>query len=1183
MTCAGLVELKLCSKSSRLDFEPGGSDRPTRAHPSMPDETRNDTAPQVAGSRLGFWSLIATQFQGGFSDNALKWIISFLILSLGLSELQRDRLFVLIVPELFSIPFILFSMFGGYLADRYSKRSVIMGTKFFEIGTALLAIVGLLQHSIVLQCAAGFLMASQAAVFAPSKYGILPEILPETRLSWGNGILELGTFTAIILGTIAAGVSTPFFKGREYWSGVVLVGLALVGLLASLGISRVPAAKPDAKFRWNPLGDLFSQIAEIRKDRVLSLAVTGNIYFWFLGALLIINVVLYGTDVLHVSEQAASGLLVASSLGIGFGSFFAGYLSGGKIEYGLIPLGAIGITITTALLARTGLSFSSVVVHLVLLGFFAGFFAVPINALIQHRPAPDRKGAIIAAANLLSFVGIALQPIAQYAMIYIGHPNPARVFLITSVLTLGATIYVVVLLPDSLVRLVLWMVTHSLYRIRVEGRENIPETAGALFVANHMSFVDALLLIASTDRPIRFLVYKGIYDLPFVKPFVKIVRAIPISSELRPRDMIKSLRAASEAIRSGEVVCIFAEGQITRIGQMLPFRRGFERIIKGTDAPIVPVNLDGVWGSIFSFEGGRFFWKMPRALPYPVTISFGKPMPTTSTPFEVREAVQALQTEAFAHHKSRMRTLHRGLVRTAHRSPFRFAMGDKRRPRMKWGGVLLSAIFLARRLRSTWAGREMVGVLLPPSVPGALVNYAAMLAGKIPVNLNYTLSSEALASCVAQCKIETVITTQALLDRIPLKIPCKTILLEEAAARPRLAEKIAALALWFAPGWWIERSLAKSAAKSLDDLATIIFSSGSTGEPKGVMLTHYNIASNIEQAGQTFMFDPKDGMLGILPFFHSFGFTVTLWLPAELGISVVYHPSPVDLAAIGELVRDYRITFLLSTPTLLQHYIRRISPEDFGSLKYVVVGAEKLPERVAMAFEDRFGIRPLEGYGATECSPIVAVNTRDFRGPGFRQVGAKRGRIGHPLPGISVRIVDPDTGEPLGVDKPGLLLVRGPNVMKGYLGKPEKTAEVLRDNWYVTGDIASQDEDGFLTITDRLSRFSKIGGEMVPHIKIEEHLHEIAGVTEQCFAVTGVPDGKKGERLVVLHTLSAEELQVTLDKLPEMGLPNLWTPRPNQFFRVDELPHLGTGKLDLRQIRAMALDFSLVEQKVEHE
>ena len=257
--------------------------------------------------------------------------------------------------------------------------------------------------------------------------------------------------------------------------------------------------------------------------------------------------------------------------------------------------------------------------------------------------------------------------------------------------------------------------------------------------------------------------------------------------------------------------------------------------------------------------------------------------------------------------------------------------------------------------------------------------------------------------------------------------------------------------------------------------------------------------------------------------------------------------------------------------------MRRCSPEDFGSLQFVVVGAEKLPERVAVAFEDRFGIRPLEGYGATECSPVVAVNTRDFRAPGFRQVGAKRGHIGHPLPGISVRIVDLDTNAPTAIGTPGLLLVRGPNVMKGYLGRPEKTAEVLRDGWYVTGDIAAEDEDGFLTITDRLSRFSKIGGEMVPHIKIEEKLHDLAGATEQKFVVTGVPDEKKGERLVVLHTLAPDEIKSTTDRLGESGLPNLWTPRPNQFFHVDELPHLGTGKLDLRRIRDLALGFSQSE------
>ena len=307
----------------------------------------------------------------------------------------------------------------------------------------------------------------------------------------------------------------------------------------------------------------------------------------------------------------------------------------------------------------------------------------------------------------------------------------------------------------------------------------------------------------------------------------------------------------------------------------------------------------------------------------------------------------------------------------------------------------------------------MVGILLPPSIPGALVNYAAMLAGKIPVNLNYTLSDEALASCTAQCNIQTVISTKLLLDRIPLKIPCKTILLEHAAANSRFGEKMAALALWFCPGWLIERAVAQRPANITRRLATVIFSSGSTGEPKGVMLTHYNIAANIEQALQVFMFERRDFMLGILPFFHSFGFTDTLWLPAQIGVGVIFHPSPLDTDAIGELVRDYRVTFLISTPTFLQHYLRRCSPEDFASLRYVIVGAEKLPASLAEAFEKRFGIAPLEGYGVTECSPVIAVNTRDFSGPGVRQSGRKSGSVGRPLPAISVRIVDPDTSAPV--------------------------------------------------------------------------------------------------------------------------------------------------------------------------
>jgi len=665
--------------------------------------------------------------------------------------------------------------------------------------------------------------------------------------------------------------------------------------------------------------------------------------------------------------------------------------------------------------------------------------------------------------------------------------------------------------------------------------------------------------------------FKGSYDHWLVKPFAKIMGVIPISSQLRPRELIHSLRTATQALHDGEIVCIFPEGQMTRIGQMLPFRRGMERIMKGVDAPIIPVNLGGVWGSIFSFERGRFLWKLPHRIPYPVTVTFGAPMPSTTVAQEVRQAVQELGAEAYLARKRYMRTLHRSFVQTARQHPFRFAMADGRTPKLTFGGALTRTVFLARRLRPVWSEQKMVGILLPPSVPGALVNLAALLMGKVPVNLNYTASTEVLASCARQCELKTVITSKAFLERVHLEVPGRAIMLEDLAEHPRLLERLSAMLIsWLLPVRGVEKAVGAERKTRLDDIATIIFSSGSTGDPKGVVLTHYNIASNAEQLNQVFMLGEHDKVLGILPFFHSFGFTGTLCLPTAIGVGVVFHPSPLESRVIGALVSQYAVTFLLATPTFLQTYTRRCSPEDFGSLQYVMAGAEKLPERISVAFEDRFGIRPLEGYGCTECSPVVTVNTRDFRAAQFRQVGAKRLSIGHPLPGISVRIVSPENFAALPVGEAGLLLVRGPNVMQGYLNRPEKTAEVLRDGWYNTGDIAAMDEDGFVRITDRLSRFSKIGGEMVPHIKVEDKLQEISGATEQIFAVTAIPDEKKGERLIVLHTLAEDKLQDCLTKLAKSDLPQLWKPRPDQFVHVEGLPYLGTGKLDLRRLKEIA-------------
>ena len=1137
----------------------------------------NETNPQFKNqnppSRRGFWALIVTQFQNAFSDNVVKNLVVFVTLFGANLSLAEKNNCGESIAALFALPFILFSMVGGFLADRFSKRSVMLGVKVFELFIMLLVLAGLWTWNKNFLFAGVFLMGTHSAIFGPAKYGSLPELLPEQKLSWGNGILELGTFMAIILGTVAAAVMAQGFHGRQWLSGFILIALAVAGFISCLGITKIPAANPFKKFNANFPREIWRQVRAMRGDRPLWLALLGNSYFSFFGMLLLLNLFFYGSQTLGVDETHIGLLNVALALGIGLGSLAAGYLSGGKIEYGLVPLGAFGLSVCAALLALPSLSIVGSLALLALLGFAGGFFIVPIAALLQHRPAPENKGQIQAVANWFAFVGVFLASGAHWLLAQKFQFSPHAIFLVGGVLTLVAAIYAVCLLPDALLRFALWCLANIIYRVRVVGRNNIPQKGGALFVCNHVSFADALLLIASTDRPIRFLMFTDIYEKPWIKPFAKICKTIPVSSEQRPRELLHALKTASDAIRNGEVVCIFAEGQITRTGQLLPFRRGIEHIMKNVDAPIIPVALDGVLGGPMSFRRGKFIHLITARLPHPVTVSFGAPLSATTTPFAVREAVQELQVAAWTLRRARMQPLHRNFIRMAREHPFRFAFADATSGKINFGNALVKTIFLARRLKKIWRGQRMVGIYLPPSVPGALVNYAAFLCGKVPVNLNYTLTEATLADCVKQCEIKTIITSRKFVEKIKLTPPGEIIFLEDLAAKPSLSEKATAFLLGtFAPAFLLDRIFG-SAHIGMDDLATIIFSSGSTGEPKGVMLSQFNLLANIEQCGEVIALNESQRLLGILPFFHSFGFTVTLCVPIVLGTGVAFYPNPLDAKGVGAMVRENKVTVLLATATFLQIYLRGVAPEDFGGLKLVVTGAEKLPEPLAAAFEERFGIRPFEGYGCTECSPAVAVNTWDYRAAGFYQVGGKQGKIGQPVPGMCVRITDADNpwgGKILPPGEAGMLLVRGPNLMLGYLNQPEKTAEVLRDGWYCTGDVAFLDDDGFLQITGRLNRFSKIGGEMVPQLKIEEKLSELAGVAETTFVVIGMPDEKRGERLVVLHKLADAELAVVLEKFAASDLPNLWKPKADAFFRVEHFPMLGTGKLDLRGVKETA-------------
>ena len=403
---------------------------------------------QTKGRLFGFWALIAAQFQGAFSDNALKWLVSFLVLEAGFSSERRDLWFVVIVPLLFAVPFLLFSIPGGYFADKYSKRSVTIGTKLFEILIMAFVTWALAIHRLDLAAAGLFLESTLGAIFGPTKYGLLPELLPEQKLSWGNGIIELTTLMSAIFAALAGAFLARTFHGHQVWSGVVFLSLTVLGLLASLGVSKVPAANPSLKFGWNVPGEFFREIGRIRRDAVLAMAVVANTFFWFLGSLLLLNIVLYATDVLHVDESKSSYLLASLSLGIGIGSFLAGSVSKKRIETGMVLPGLMGIFLMAALLCRPDLSYRTVLIQLALLGLASGFYVVPVNALIQHRPKPEEKGRTIAAANLLSFVGVALQPIAQYMMLRLGHPDPSRIFLISAVMAAVMGLLLLRMLPD---------------------------------------------------------------------------------------------------------------------------------------------------------------------------------------------------------------------------------------------------------------------------------------------------------------------------------------------------------------------------------------------------------------------------------------------------------------------------------------------------------------------------------------------------------------------------------------------------------------------------------------------------------------------------------------------------------------------------------------------------------------
>lgn len=723
--------------------------------------------------------------------------------------------------------------------------------------------------------------------------------------------------------------------------------------------------------------------------------------------------------------------------------------------------------------------------------------------------------------------------------------------------------------------LVAKLIATILYRVRTSGLENLPATGGVLLISNHISYVDVVVLQLVCPRPIRFVGYKGLRRNPFFNWCFDVSGCLDVAAQ-RP---LEGMRTAIQALKSGEVVLVFPEGHISRTGQLMEVKKGFEFMAKQAGVPVIAAAHDGLWGSIFSFAGNKYLWKSPRLLPTCVFVAFGRPVPPAeaSAGWARRELLD-LGRLAFDERPVLRRHLGRECVRSLTKRPSHLLVTDLAvgRRQLTCAQLYAAAAVLSRRVRLT-VPEKRVGIVLPPGVGAFIANLAVMCAGKIPVNLNFTAGRQALESSFRLGGIATVITANAVRAKVKdFPWPEKTLDLaaEIAAAGGKRGMLPWLVAAWVLPNQWCASLLGLPCRGDREE-AGLLFTSGSSGEPKGVVLSHRNILANCAQISSLSILPESAVLVGCLPVFHSMGFTVTLWYPILRCCRVVTVPSPLDTRKIVEAIRDEQATVLIGAPTFIRPLLKKAQPAELRSLELVVAGAEKLQDELYCAFLETFHLEILAGYGLTETTPATNINQHhppivtSTAGP---QAGKRVGSVGRMMPGVTARIVDPETGRELPPTESGIVLFRGANVFEGYLDDPEKTRNAFRDGWFVTGDIGRFDNDGFLFIEGRLSRFSKIGAEMVPHGTVENKiLYEFGWEQSEglLLVVVGVPDAAKGEALVLLTTreVTAEELRT---RLTAAGVPNLWIPKIVR--RVDKIPILGTGKTDLKACREMALE-----------
>ncbi|MDF3058894.1 MAG: AMP-dependent synthetase [Rariglobus sp.] len=716
-----------------------------------------------------------------------------------------------------------------------------------------------------------------------------------------------------------------------------------------------------------------------------------------------------------------------------------------------------------------------------------------------------------------------------------------------------------------------------LYKVRALGADRVPSQGGALIVANHLSYVDVLVLQLACPRPIRFVGHEEFPRRSWVFRLIyKVTGTVPVS----PANALETVRRVSQALKDGELVLIFPEGGISRTGHLMRLERGFELMARKAGVPVVPVAHDGLWGSMFSFSDNKYLLKWPRIMRSAVCVAWGEPIPADQADAAtVRQALLDLGCEAFEQRPQLKRHLGGEIVRRLGRRPYRLVMVDRTagRRELKAAQFFAAAAALSRHLRKT-VPEPRVGIVLPPGAGASIANLAVLCAGKVPVNFNFTAGRSAVESSLRMSGVKTIVSADAVRAKVPA-FPWPERTLDLSATIKEIGGKRALLpwllAAWILPNQLLPRLLGLPKHGDRSE-AGLLFTSGSSGEPKGVALTHRNILANCWQFSTLSIFPTNSVMLSCLPVFHSFGFTVNMWYPLLRGCLSVSVPSPLETKKIIDAIREEKVSVMVGAPTFMRPILKKAESADLKSLQILVSGAEKMPMDLYEGFLEKCHLEMMQGYGMTEASPGTNVNQPDpvpATATAMDQPGKRLGSVGRMMAGMTARVLHPETRAVLPSGETGVIAFRGANIFGGYLDDPKKTAEVFHDGWYITGDLGHFDEDGFLFIEGRLSRFSKIAGEMVPHGTVEQKLIEAFALDQAegyALVVTGVPDPGKGEQLVLLTTSDAVTDESVKDKLTAAGVPNLWIPKIVS--HVEKIPVLGTGKLDLKGCKDLAME-----------